>query len=91
MFKLYFLTCKFEFIVAMEKVGYRSEILIRFLFLDGKTCLEIKEKLQALYGDLSPSITTIRYWFNEFKHGRRMAAARKRIEPTRLQGNNHLS
>jgi hypothetical protein len=70
MFKLYFLTCKFEFIVAMEKVGYRSEILIRFLFLDGKTYLEIKEKLEALYGDLSPSITTIRYWFNEFKHGR---------------------
>lgn len=52
----------------MEKVQYRS--VIRFLFLDGKTCQEIKEKLEAVYGNLSPSMTTIRYWFNEFKRGR---------------------
>lgn len=52
----------------MEKEQYRS--IIRFLFLDGKTCEEIKAKLDAVYGDPSPSMTTVRYWFNEFKRGR---------------------
>ncbi|XP_063909864.1 histone-lysine N-methyltransferase SETMAR-like [Zophobas morio] len=52
----------------MEKEQYGS--VIRFLFLDGKTCEEIKIKLQAVYKDQAPSITTIRYWFNEFKRGR---------------------
>ncbi|KYQ59982.1 hypothetical protein ALC60_00953 [Trachymyrmex zeteki] len=46
----------------MEKEQYRS--VIRFLFLDGKTCEEIKTKLDAVYGNPSPSITTVRYWFN---------------------------
>ena len=44
--------------------------MIRFLFLDGKTCEEIKTKLDAVYGNSSSSITTVRYWFNEFKRGR---------------------
>lgn len=52
----------------MEKEQYRS--VIRFLFLDGKTCEEIKIKLQVVYKDQAPSMTTIRYWFNEFKSGR---------------------
>jgi len=52
----------------MEKEQYRS--VIRFLFLDGKKCEEIKTKLDAVYGDTSPSMTTVRYWFNEFKRGR---------------------
>lgn len=52
----------------MEKEQYRS--VIRFLYLDGKTCDEIKVKLDAVYGDPSPSMTTVRYWFNEFKRGR---------------------
>jgi len=52
----------------MEKEQYRS--VIRFLFLDGKKCEEIKAKLDAVYGDTSPSMTTVRYWFNEFKRGR---------------------
>ena len=39
-------------------------------FLDGKTCEEIKVKLLAIYMDQAPSMTTIRYWFNEFKRGR---------------------
>ncbi|KAG5333431.1 SETMR methyltransferase, partial [Acromyrmex heyeri] len=51
----------------MEKEQYRS--VIRFLFLDGKTCEEIKTKLDAVYGNSSPSMTTVRYWFNEFKRG----------------------
>lgn len=52
----------------MEKEQYRS--VIRFLFLDGKTCEEIKVKLHAVYKDHAPLMTTIRYWFNEFKRGR---------------------
>jgi len=52
----------------MKKEQYRS--VIRFLLLDGKTCEEIKAKLDAIYGDPSPSVTTVRYWFNEFKRGR---------------------
>lgn len=50
------------FFDTMEK----KTILIRFLFLDGKTCKEIKAKLDAVYGDPSSSATTVRYWFNEF-------------------------
>ncbi|KAG5328141.1 SETMR methyltransferase, partial [Acromyrmex charruanus] len=52
---------------TIEKEQYRS--VIRFLFLDGKTCKEIKTKLDAVYGN-SSSMTTVRYWFNEFKRGR---------------------
>ncbi|KAK5646212.1 hypothetical protein RI129_004676 [Pyrocoelia pectoralis] len=52
----------------MEKQQYRP--VIRFLFLDGKTREKIKAKLDAVYGDLSPSMTTLRYWFNKFKRGR---------------------
>jgi len=52
----------------MKKEQYRS--VIRFLFLDGKTYEEIKEKLHAVYKNNVPSITTIRYWYNEFKRGR---------------------
>ncbi|XP_067212978.1 histone-lysine N-methyltransferase SETMAR-like [Linepithema humile] len=52
----------------MEKEQYRS--MIRFLFLDGKTCEEIKVKLHVVYKDHAPSMITIRYWFNEFKRGR---------------------
>ncbi|KAG5346318.1 NB5R2 reductase, partial [Acromyrmex charruanus] len=44
--------------------------VIRFLFLDGKTCEEIKTKLDTVYGNSSPSMTTVRYWSNEFKRGR---------------------
>lgn len=52
----------------MEKEQYRA--VIRFLFLDGKKCDEIKLKLDAVYGSSSPSMTTVRFWFNEFKRGR---------------------
>ena len=56
------------FFDTMEQEQYRS--VIRFLFLDGKTCEEIKAKLDAVYGDLSPSMSTVGYWFNEFKRDR---------------------
>lgn len=52
----------------MEKEQYRA--VIRFLFLEGKTVEEIKVKLDAVYRDHTPSMTTVRYWFNEFKRGR---------------------
>ena len=56
------------FFDTMEKEQYRS--VIHFLFLDEKTCEEIKTKLDAVYGNSSPSMTTVKYWFNEFKRGR---------------------
>jgi len=52
----------------MEKEQYRS--LIRFLFLEGKSRIEIKERLDAVYGDSSPSMATVKNWFNEFQRGR---------------------
>ncbi|KAG5310832.1 SETMR methyltransferase, partial [Acromyrmex insinuator] len=52
----------------MEKEQYRS--VIRFLFLDGKTCEEIKTKFDAVYENSSPSMTIVRYWFNKFKRDR---------------------
>lgn len=52
----------------MEKEQYRS--VIRFLFLEGKTRSEIKDRLDAVYGDSSPSMATVKNWFNEFVRGR---------------------
>ncbi|XP_044753550.1 histone-lysine N-methyltransferase SETMAR-like [Coccinella septempunctata] len=52
----------------MEKEQHRS--VIRFLHLEGKAYEEIKDRLVADYEDHAPSMTTIRYWFNEFKRGR---------------------
>lgn len=57
----------FVFHDKMKKERYQS--VIRFIFLDGKTCEKIKAKMDAVYGDLLPSITTVRHRFNEFKHG----------------------
>ncbi|XP_070138801.1 protein GVQW3-like, partial [Drosophila bipectinata] len=52
----------------MEKEQYRS--VIRFLFLEGKSRSEIKERLDAVNGDSSPLMATVKNWFNEFQHGR---------------------
>ncbi len=43
--------------------------MIRFLFLEGKSRSEIKERLDAVYGDCSSSIVTVKNWFNEFQRG----------------------
>ena len=43
--------------------------MIRFLFLDEKSCSEIKESLDAVYVDSSPSMATVKNWFNKFQHG----------------------
>ena len=52
----------------MEKEQYRS--VIRFLFLEGKSRIEIKERLDAVYGDSSPSMATVKNWLDEFQRGR---------------------
>jgi len=46
----------------MEKEQYRS--VIRFLFLEGKS------RSDAEYGDSSPSMATLKNWFNEFQRVR---------------------
>ena len=48
----------------MEKVQYRS--VICFLLLEEKTCEDKKVKMDAVYGDLSLFMTTVKYCFNEF-------------------------
>jgi len=48
----------------MEKEQYRS--VIRFLFLEWKSRSEIKERLDAMYGDSSPLMAIFKNWFNEF-------------------------
>lgn len=52
----------------MENEQYRS--VIRFLFLEGKSRSEIKERLDAVYGDASPSMATVNNWFSVFQRGR---------------------
>ena len=44
--------------------------MIRFLFLEGKSRSEIKERLGAVYGDSSPSRATVKNLFNAFQRGR---------------------
>ena len=51
-------------ITNMEQEQYRS--VIRLLFLEGKLRSEIKERLDAVYGDSSPSMATVKNWFNDF-------------------------
>jgi len=50
------------------KEQYRS--VIRFSFLEGKSLSGIKEHLDAVYGDFSPSMATVKNWFNEYQRGR---------------------
>ena len=53
----------------MEKEQYWS-IIQFFFFLKGKSPSEIKECLDAVYGDSSPSMETIKNWFIEFQRSR---------------------
>ena len=52
----------------MEKEKYQSPI--QFLFSEGKSRREIKERLNTVYGDSFPSMATVKSWFNEFQYGR---------------------
>ncbi|GFT54480.1 methanethiol oxidase [Nephila pilipes] len=58
----------------MERVQFCS--VIRFLVMDGKTCEEIKAKLDEYYGNHSPSMSTVRHWCNEFKRREKIGPAR---------------
>ena len=55
------------FFVKMEKIEYRA--VINYLFLKGNTPMQIKDKLDAVYGDSAPSFTTVKFWAAEFKRG----------------------
>ncbi|XP_076643528.1 histone-lysine N-methyltransferase SETMAR-like [Halictus rubicundus] len=52
----------------MEKLEYRA--VIKYLFLKGNTPTQIKEKLDAVYGNSAPSFTIVKFWAAEFKRGR---------------------
>ena len=52
----------------MEKEQYRW--VIRFLFLEGISRSDIKERLDAVNGDSSPSMATAKNWFIEFHRDR---------------------
>ena len=54
--------------VKMEKIEYRD--VIKYLFLKGNTPTQIKDELDAVYGDSAPSFTTVKFWAAEFKRGR---------------------
>jgi len=47
----------------VAKEQYRS--VIRFLFLEGNHAAKSK-RLDAVYDDSSPSMATVKNWFNEF-------------------------
>ena len=52
----------------IKKEQYRA--VIRFLFSEGKSRSEIKERLNAVYSYSFPTMATAENWFNEFQHGR---------------------
>jgi histone-lysine N-methyltransferase SETMAR len=52
----------------MEKIEYRA--VMKFFVKEGLTPNEIHSKFIDVYGDSSPSFSTIKKWAAEFKHGR---------------------
>jgi len=52
----------------MDKIQYRA--VIKFFVKEGLTLNEIHLKFIKVYGDSSPSFSTIKKWAAEFKHGR---------------------
>lgn len=52
----------------MLKIEYRA--VIKFLVLEGKYPQEIKERLDAVYGNSSPSYSTVKDWARQFRMGR---------------------
>ena len=51
-----------------SKVEY--SVVIRYLYLIGKTCQEIHCELTNVYGSSAPSYAQVKFWVGEFKHGR---------------------
>jgi transposase len=52
----------------MDKIEYRA--IIKFFVKEGLTPNKIHSKFIKVYGDSSPSFSTIKKWAAEFKHGR---------------------
>jgi len=52
----------------MDKIEYRA--VIKFFVKEGLTPNEIHSKFIKVYGDSSPSFSTIKKWAAEFKRGR---------------------
>jgi len=52
----------------MDKIEYRA--VIKFFVKEGLTPNEIHSKFMKVYGDSSPSFSTIKKWAAEFKRGR---------------------
>jgi histone-lysine N-methyltransferase SETMAR len=52
----------------MDKIEYRA--VINFFVKEGLTSNEIYSKFIKVYGDSSPSFSTIKKWAAEFKRGR---------------------
>ena len=63
--------CGNERVRGFYKNGKRAKEqyrwVIRFLFFEGISRSEIKERLDAVYGDSSPSMATVKNWFHEFQ------------------------
>ena len=51
-----------------SKVEYR--VVIRHLYLKGKTGKEIHGELADVYGSSAPSYSQVNFWVGEFKRGR---------------------
>jgi hypothetical protein len=54
--------------LKMDKIGYRA--VIKFFVKEGLTSNEIHSKFIKVYGDSSPSFSTIKKWAAEFKRCR---------------------
>jgi transposase len=54
--------------LKMDKIEYRA--VIKFSVKEGLTPKEIHSKFIKVYGDSSPSFSTIKKWGAEFKRGR---------------------
>ncbi|XP_077255973.1 prostate tumor-overexpressed gene 1 protein-like [Temnothorax americanus] len=68
----------------MEKTEYRA--VIKFLHLKRKNTQEIKDELDSVYGEASPSFTTVKHWVAEYKRGRTSILDEERSErPKPLQ------
>ncbi|KAL0828929.1 hypothetical protein ABMA28_003828 [Loxostege sticticalis] len=52
----------------MHKIEYRA--VIKFLTKEGNTPAEVKQRLDVVYGDSSPSYSTVKEWAEQFRLGR---------------------
>lgn len=52
----------------MEEIEYRA--VIKYLFLKGKTPAQIKDELDAVYGDTAPSFAVVKLSIAELERER---------------------